>query len=575
MVNIHGKDREKASDSPRTEVGEIDTRAPFQSVKAAVNLFGVVSSPKARPAIRRRLSSENVLHKETQLLLAQREISKIKQKLESTENTKTRALSELEKAKRTLEELTTKLNTVNESKQKAIAATEVVKERAKKLEVEHSKKTIGTEAWKRELDHTRKEYIKNVTELNSAKQELTKIRQDFDAALEAKLAAFQQAAEAQRSAKLNAEKASELSREIATMNVSMEQLKIASVQAQQEQVKTMVKKDASLLSYRTAKEETEKTLVSLKEQVDPEFTRNIEVKLEETIAEIESVQEEMKQAHASEMDAVRAVTMELNEATMTLQEFGEEESSLRNLASVLRQELESVKKEKEMEMESVSAKLNTKLHFSSNLADEKEEGASNDHSPTLEKLLEETENAKKEEEETKINGEKLKQEAKDSQIAVEETEKKLQLALQEVEEAKAAERKALDEMKILSPGDNEAHASKSKNNGKMKLSMEEFGSLTGKVEKSQNLVEKKVAESEELLEEINDRTRVADKKLEANLKAIEEIKAATDMALKQAEMAGSAKTMVEVELRRWRNEEQKEAAAQADQAESSSGFLML
>lgn len=34
------KDRQSKTDSPKVEVGEIDTRAPFSSVKDAVNLFG-------------------------------------------------------------------------------------------------------------------------------------------------------------------------------------------------------------------------------------------------------------------------------------------------------------------------------------------------------------------------------------------------------------------------------------------------------------------------------------------------------------------------------------------------------
>jgi len=43
-------------DSPRGEVGEIDTRVPFQSVKAAVSLFGEVAVPKDRFAVKRRSS---------------------------------------------------------------------------------------------------------------------------------------------------------------------------------------------------------------------------------------------------------------------------------------------------------------------------------------------------------------------------------------------------------------------------------------------------------------------------------------------------------------------------------------
>lgn len=468
--------------------------------------------------------------------MAQRELNKIKEELESAEATKSRALSELERADRTLQDLTTKLNTVNESKQSAIAAVEAVKELAMKLEVEKSKKAIGTEAWKRELEQTRKEYTATVAELDASKQELTKIRQDFDAALEAKLAAFQQAGEAQRSANAHAEKVSEISGQISTMRASIDQFKLASQQVQVEQAKIAAEKEASLQAYIAAREEAEKKLESLKKQVDPEVTKDLEAKLGEATSDVELLQEKMRRAHESEIEKVRVVTMEINEATKTLQGVAEEESSLRSLVGSLKMELESVKKEIAMEFSAANQ---------------------NEQRFALQKLLEETEGARREEQEMRRNANRLKQEAEDSRVLAEEAEKRLNIILVEAEEARAAKQRVLGEMKILSRGPKMADESCEENGAKMKVSVEEFNNLTRRVQESQNLAEMKEAECEALEKAIMARKTEAEKKLEANLIAIEEIKAATDIALRQAEMAESAKTVVEVELCRWRQEEQR------------------
>ncbi|KAE7995201.1 hypothetical protein FH972_000026 [Carpinus fangiana] len=498
------------------EVGEIDTRAPFQSVKAAVSLFREVAVSREKPAVKKsKLSSENVLAKETQLLLAQRELSKIKQQLGSSETTKARALAELEKAKRTLQDLTTKLKTVSESKQLVIEAAESVKNQAKKIEAEKSRNVAGCEDWKEEVEHARKMYMATVTKLDAAKQELTKIRQDFDAALEAKLAAFQQAAEAQRSANINTEKVCELSKEIAAMQSSTEHLKLATLQAQQEQGKMVAEKDACLQSYKSKKEEAEKKLLSMKEEVDLESTRNLEVMFAETSAEIEVLQEEMKKAHAYGMDTVRVVTSKLAEATKTLQEVAKEESSLRSSVSSLRLELEDVKKEQEVEEKELLSKA----------------------------------------EEMKRTANELKQEAEATRIASEEAEKKLELVLKEAEEAKAAEQRALSEMKNFSEKQDGRLSSNSQQGAYIKLTVEEFESLNRKIKEYQNLAENKEEAAMAHLEAIDAITSQADRKLEANLKAIEEIKVATELALKKADMADSARTVVEGELRRWRQEQ--------------------
>lgn len=514
--------------------------------------------------------------KETQLHLAQKELNKLKEQLKNAEDTKAQALIELEKAKGTVEDLSHKLNVINESKESAIKATEAAKNQAKQIEESNCSNPAGSDSGRKQnLETEREKYMSVITELDAAKQELRKLRQDCDATLEAKVAAFNLAAEAENSAKANMERVSELSREISAVQESIGQVKLATLQAQQEQAKVFADKDVQRQSYKATLEESAKKLLALKNQFDPELTQNLEMRLTETMNEIAALQEQMENAKASDLDSVRIVTLELDDAKGSLQKVVEEESSLRSLVESLKVELENMKKqhselkEKEAETESVAGNLHVKLRKSKSeleacLAEEaKIRGASEEMISTLHQLSLETENARQEAEEMKNKAMELKKEAEATKIALEEADKKLRVALEEAEEAKGAEVRALDQIKTLSERTNAARASTSESGAKITISREEFESLSRKVEESDTLAEMKVAAAMAQVEAVKASENEAMKKLETTQKEIEDMRAATEEALKRAEMAEAAKRAVEGELRRWREREQKKAAEAA------------
>ncbi|KAM0943074.1 putative WEB family protein [Dioscorea sansibarensis] len=547
----------------RKEVGEIDTSAPFQSVRAAVNLFGEVAFSAARtfsPKTERSLGSE------TELQLAQNELNKYKEQMRKSETTRGQALTELDLAKRTVEDLDQKLNTIKKSKELTKTQTKQLKEVGS---VNHNGKD---DAWKHEMDNMTKQYAVAIAELDVAKQELSRIKKDFDASLEAKVAAIQQEVEAKGLSDVNEEKASQFSHEIAATQESLKQAKLALLRTQQEESKVLSEKNGSRQSYRHKLEETEKKLSALKKEFDPQVYLNLQTKLNEENAEIGATQRQIKHAKDSELESATNVTKELDEAKGVLKRVAEEESSLRSLVDSLKLELEALKKEhaqvkeKDAETESIAAQLHAKLHYSkfeleaAMVVQSKASSAHEDLMATFKQLSTESENARMEAEELTSNVSELRNEADASQALLNEMEKKLEVALKDAEAAKEAEVKAANQIKILSDKANDARSSTAESCSSISISREEYNSLSQKVEACEKVAEMKVAAAMAQVEAIRASENSAIKKLEAARKKMEEIEMATDEALRRAETAEAAKKMVQGELRRWREKEQKKAA---------------
>ncbi|CAL9074615.1 unnamed protein product [Musa textilis] len=519
---------QNGTDLPKAE---IDTRAPFKSVKAAVSLFGEVAFTSDRSTVRKPKPppTESGIAKETQLHLAKKELNKYREQLDNAAKTRTHALVELERVRRTFEELTNKLNAVNESKELALKATEVAKAQTENLEVVSSVENYGHDGgWEQEFNNAREQYAIVVVELNAAKQELRRIRKDFEASTEAKLTAIYRQAKAKELLDAYNEKVAQLSMEIRTSQESLTNVKLVTEQAHQEESKIRSEKDSSKQARKQALEETERKMASLKKESDPQVHKNLEAKLAETASEIGAVQKEMEVARASDLELFTSMGAELDGAKGMLHKLAEEESSFRSLVDSLKLELGAVKneraelKEKDAETGYVVNNLNLKIQEckaeleAAMAADSKATSASDDLVSAPQQLS----SAEK-----KKSGEELRDEAA----------KKLQGAPMDADVAVASE-------------------------ANITISKQEYESLTCKVEESERLMESKVAAAMAQVEVVRASENEVSKKLEAAQTEMEEIEAATKVALKRAEMAEAAKNAVEGELRRWRDKEQRRAS---------------
>ncbi|KAL3614814.1 hypothetical protein CASFOL_040475 [Castilleja foliolosa] len=564
------KDYNKTNGSAKAEVGEIDTSAPFQSVKDAVSLFGEGAFPGERPAIRKIKphSAERVLAKETQLHLVEKELNKLKEQLKNAKTTKAQALSELNVSKRAVEELNQKLKTIHESKNSAIAATEASKNQAKQFAEANNYSNITTDI-DRSSNTDRTEYVAVVAELDAAKQELRNIRQEYDAFIEIKNMANEQADEAENYVKANIERTGELSKEIEAVKDLIQVTNLEITRAKDEEKLIRADKDEQRQYYKTRLGKLEKKLLS-----NPEIGNNkLEARLAETLSEINILRIEIDDVKGKDLDSVKTVTLELDGAKGSLDKVFDEENSLRSLVETLKTELDNIKKEnlglkeKEIETESTAGNLHVKLRKAKSeledaIAEEvRARGASDEMLNTIRQLASESQTSRSEAEEMRNKAEEFKREAEVIRIELEEAESRLRATTNEAEEAKEAEARALDQIKMLSEKTEAARASTSSESGaRIVISRDEYESLSRKVGESEKLAEMRVEAAMAQVEAVRASEKEAVRRLEGYEKEIEEMKSETIEALRKAEMAEAAKKAVEGELRRWREREEKKAA---------------
>ncbi|XP_051125269.1 WEB family protein At1g12150-like [Andrographis paniculata] len=556
----------KASSSHRADVvGEIDTSAPFQSVKAAVSLFGDPVSPRASaPATKKSKAEERVLEKETQHSLILKELECYKEQLKNAEAARAQAQRDLQRANRTLQQLTNKLETLSESKRASMEATEAAKIRLKELEEQRSLRAQrGSDAWKEDIEIERDAYKACTGELATVRQEVSNLRQVTEAALQEKLDVVQKMEDAQRTAQLNQEKQSLLLQELMSLREELDQLKLSSLQAEEDYSRIVSEKESCLLACKSAKAEAEKEIERLREEDMPKEV--LEQKLAETMEAVTVLQDQLNEIQASDLNSIKTMASELDSAKKKLQEVVAEETSIRSTVESIKQQLEEVKKEraesehKTLKAEAAVRDLQAELEKKEI---ELEAAVSKCGSASLKKLSAEAERARQETQEYKKSAELLKQEAEAARTQTKEAENNLNIALKEAEEAKAAQKLAEEQM--------HNHALAGKADGLenlIRLPVEEFESMKKKTEDFGSQTEIKVATAMAQIESINTSKKEASQKLQEVLKENEALQSEINDTLKRIEMADAAKREVETELQKWRTE-QNEAGESSDSPKS-------
>lgn len=483
--------------------------------------------------------------------------------LRATEAAKAQALRELQMADRTLKQLTSKLQTLTASKQASIEATEAAKIRTKELEEEKARRTeLGDEIFESIVNNQRELYRATTAELVASEQELEKLKQDFNDTVIEKAALFQKGNEAEVELQKNQERQSQLMKEVEELRQKFNQVKLASSETEEEYMKLVAEKEMMLHSHLSTKEQVEKEIERLREEYVP--TESLQAKLEETMEAIRVLQEQLHEIQSSDLQAIRQMAKELDDAKKALEEAVAEENSLHTLIDATKWEVEDVKKRRveaekvTLEAEENAEELQAKLEISKAELEKAMSGCSFIMKSCVDKLLDEAEMAKYEAEATKKSAERLREEAKTAAALAQEADQRLKEALKEAEEVKALERLA-EEKIYCYQGKDEAESNGSGSTTKIRISAEEFNSMNQKIEECARKADIEVATATAQLEAINARDQETSEKLEAVLKENESLMSEIREALKRAEQAEAARRLVETELQKWRQNEHSKA----------------
>ena len=575
---------EKQLEKSNIKIGDIDTTAPFESVKAAVSMFaGIVDwkAHKIRIAERRRYVQQ-------ELRKAHYEIPVFKKKSEAAEEEKRQVVKELDNTKRLIEELKLNLERTQTEERQAKQDADLAKLRVE--EMEQGISDDSSVAAKAQLEVAQARNKAAIDELKSVKNELENLQKDYDLLITERDIAIKKAEEAVSNSKEIEKTVEGLTIKLITTKEALESVHAAHLEAEEHRIGVVMARDQDASIW-------EKELQQAQEELD-EVNRNIisteelksklktasvllqDLKLE--LAAYMGEENEYNETHKMNSCTHKDIQSAIDSANTNLEEVKNEIEKTTEVVNRLQLEATSLNSDLEKEkatlaairktegmasvtVASLEAELKTTIS-ELDLVRQKEKEAREKLAELPKQVREAAEEAERAKSLTKAAHEELqkaKLAADEAKAGENKMVTRLTAAQKDIEAARASERLALGAISALHESES-ARCNKNEPETGVTISLEEYYELSRKVQEAEDQAKLRVTEAISQIDIAKESEMKALTKLGQINTDLASKKEELSIAMQKAQKAKEGKLAVEQELRTWRADHEQKRKARDD-----------
>ncbi|PWA61569.1 hypothetical protein CTI12_AA371900 [Artemisia annua] len=319
--------------------GDIDTTAPFESVKAAVSMFGGIVDWKAHKiqvAERRKYIAQ-------ELRKANIEIPLFKKKSEAAEEAKEQALKELDNTKRLLEELKLNLERAETEERQAKQDAELATLRVE--EMEQGIANDSSVAAKAQLEVAQARHQAAVSELKTVKLELEDLQKEYDLLISERDLAIKNANEAVSNSKEIEKNVEGLTIKLITTKEALESAHAAHMEAEEYRIGVAMAREEDALYWEEELKQSEEELEKINQQIAE--AENFKSKVDTASVLLQNMKTDlgvyMEENHKDIQAKVDLAKTNLEEVKKNIETATNEVNNMRLVANSLNSELEQEK----------------------------------------------------------------------------------------------------------------------------------------------------------------------------------------------------------------------------------------